>query len=108
MSRRLRFGLARLLAQLLILLFKESHQFAFDGSRVLTLENSKRAFEHHLFNDHYLAMLEFELVGGWNQEDVGAGDAVNGRNERDRNARANLIDVVEMLHDLNQAENSAY
>ena len=52
-------------------------------------------------------MRMLELAGGGQEEEIGGADAVDGGDEGDGDAAADLIDVVEVLHDLDEAEHRA-
>src|SRR5438874_8765875 len=93
-----------LFPKLLVFFLQESHQFAFDEPRILTFKYSEHAFQHHFLEDHGLAMLVFEFGGGRKEKDIGGAYTVNRGDERDRDSFADLLDVVQVLHNLNESE----
>ena len=82
-------------------------ELGFDHARVHALEDGDDAFEHHLFDHLLFAVAELELAGGGEADEIGDGDAVDGGDESDGDAAADLVDVGEILHDLDEAEDGA-
>ena len=52
-------------------------------------------------------MLELQLAGRGKKENIRGRDAVYRRNKRDSDSFSHAVDVVQVLHHLNQAEDSA-
>ncbi len=70
-------------------------------------ENGNNAFEGHLAQDLHIAGADFHLAGDGQIEEVGGAHAVNGGDESDGNAAADFVNLVEVLHGLDEAENRA-
>ena len=82
-------------------------EFGLDHARVHAFEDGDDAFEHHLFDHLLFAMAEFQFARGGEADKVGDGDSVDGGDEGDGDAAADLVDVGEVLHDLDEAEDGA-
>ena len=82
-------------------------EFGFYHARVHAFEDGDDAFEHHLFDHLLFAVAELEFAGGGKTDEVGDCDAVDGGDESDGDAAADLVDVGEVLHDLDEAEHGA-
>ena len=82
-------------------------ELGLDHARVHAFKDGDDAFEHHLLDHLLFAMAELEFAGGGEADEVGHGDAVDGGDEGDGDAAADLVDVGEVLHDLDEAEDGA-
>ena len=82
-------------------------EFGLDHARVHAFEDGDDAFEHHLLDHLLFAVAEFEFAGGGKADEVGDGDSVDGGDEGDGDAATDLVDVGEVLHDLDEAEDGA-
>jgi hypothetical protein len=55
----------------------------------------------------FFVKFDFQLPSPGKEKNVGQANPINRGNEGDRNSLAHLRDVLEMLHDLNQAQHGA-
>ncbi len=74
---------------------------------VHAFEDRGHAFERHLAGDLFLADAEFHLSGHGEIQEIGGSDAVDRGDKGNCDAAADLIDLIEVLHHLNQAEHGA-
>src|SRR6202040_315976 len=82
-------------------------ELGLDHARIHALEDGDDAFEHHLFNHLFFAVAELEFARGGEADEIGHGDAVDGGDEGDGDAAADLVDVGEILHDLDESKDRA-
>jgi len=82
-------------------------KLGFDHAGVHAFEDGDDAFEHHLFDHLLFAMAKFELARGGEEDEVCHGYAIDGGDEGDGDATADLVDVGEVLHDLDESEDGA-
>ncbi len=81
-------------------------QFLQDEFRIETFDNPNDAFEHHFASFCFGGDAGFDFVGCGEKDDIGNANTVNGGDKGYSDAVADLIDVSEIFHDLNEAENS--
>src|SRR5271155_2895820 len=86
---------------------KESEELGFNHAGIHTFENGEHALEHHLAANLFLAYAQPDLSRHWQKKEVGGADAVDGGDESDGDAAAYFGGVVQVLHDLNEAEDGA-
>src|SRR5271163_2804474 len=91
LDRRLGFG-------------EECAQFEFHHPRVEALEDGDDSFQYHLLDHELFVEPDLELACSRQKEEIGGGYAIDGSHEGNRDAAPHLVDIVQMLHNLNQAE----
>src|SRR5271170_6993977 len=100
-------GRSRRGALLLLLMGRSRLQTLTHELRVHSLLNRKRAFEHQELVCDRFTRADLELSGHRQAANIGQSHSVNRGYERDSDSFANLRDVREVAHDLNEAENGA-
>src|SRR6476619_265066 len=82
-------------------------EFPLDDLRMQSLNDSADAIEHQLLHTSGFLSSRLELRACRKEKDICQADPVHRRDERDRNSVSDQFNLVEMLHHLNQSENSA-
>src|ERR1051325_2576699 len=98
----LRPGTCRLIAQPLELFVEKCCQLVFDQPGILAFQNTQCSFEHHFFDNHVLAEPKLQLACDGKEKDISGCHAIDGCDKRHSNTFADLVHIVEMLHDLNE------
>ena len=86
---------------------QKAGQLDFEHARIHALEDGDHAFEHHLAALLVLVQADAHLAGEGQEEEIGDADSVDGGDEGDGDAAAHLLDVVEVLHHLDQPQHRA-
>ncbi len=86
---------------------EEAGQLDFEHARVHAFEDGDHAFQHHLAALLSVADADAHLAGEGQEEEIGDAHAVDGGDKGDGDAAAHLLNVVQMLHDLNQPQHRA-
>jgi len=86
---------------------KKAHQLCFNHSGIHTFNDGDDTFERHFTANLFLADADFDFSRTREKEKVRHADAINCGNEGDGDAASDFADVIEVLHDLNEAENGA-
>src|SRR6185312_16332323 len=82
-------------------------QLGLQHARVDALEDADHALEHQLVFQVRLAAAYPQLAGHGQEAQIGGGHAIDGGHKGHGDAAPHLLDVVEVLHYLNKAENGA-
>ncbi len=88
-------------------LSQESPESVFKHARIHALEDGDDAFKCHFPDDLFFSDANPQLPCDRKEEEICQADSIDGGDECHGDAAAHFIDLVEMLHDLNQAENGA-
>ena len=86
---------------------QEGAQLGFDHPWVQSFQDADDPFQHHLLHHDVFFVPDFELSRRRQAKEVRQCDTINRGNERDGDAFADFIDIVEMLHHLDQAKHRA-
>src|ERR1700722_12141902 len=86
---------------------EKTREFRFDHAGIHAFEDRNNAFKHHFAASLFLAHAILDFSSYRKKEKVGGSDAIDGSHKGDRDPTADFVDVVEMLHDLNQAQDGA-
>ena len=92
---------------LLTEVLQEAGQLDFEHARIDAFEDGDHAFEHHLAALVVFVHADAHLAGKGQEEEIGGADAIDGGDKGDGDAAADLLNVVQVLHDLNQSQNGA-
>ena len=82
-------------------------QLDLEHARIHAFEDRDHAFQHHLAAVLAVADADAHLAGEGQKEQVGDAHAVDGGDKGHGDAAAHFLDVVQMLHHLDQAEHRA-
>src|SRR5580692_1606792 len=82
-------------------------QLQLQGARVDAFDDGEDGFKGHLADDLALAEADFELAGPGQKDEVGGAYAVKRSDEGDGDAAADGVDVLQVLHDLDEAKDGA-
>ena len=86
---------------------KKTLQLGLDHPRIQAFQNGDDALQHHLPHLVLGANANFELAGRRQKKQVGGAHAVNRGDESHGDAAPDFINVIQVLHHLDESENRA-
>ena len=76
-------------------------------ARVHAFKDRNHSLEHHLAPLVIVADANAHFSGQREEKEIRNADSIDGGDKRNGNAAAHFLDIVEMLHDLDEAEHRA-
>jgi hypothetical protein len=90
-----------------LIVVEKAGQLDLEHARIHAFENGDHALQHHLAALVFVVHADAHLAGEGQEEEIGDADAVDGGDKGDGDAAAHFLNVVQMLHHLDEPQHRA-